>query len=516
MYRYSLTSRPLVADPSGVRSVAPPGRLGSLSWLWVTLLCAMLASTARAAPGDLIASFPGTVHDLAVHPTNPELYATTDGGVLVIDTISLAQVGIIPLSAAPRGIATSPEGTKLYVVHSASPELSIIDLVTLQVVGSVALPRPGFDIEAGNQGRLYVTPGGGAGYGGIMQVDATTGTFELEFTEGVFVYYSGLLQISPDRNTLYFGNVGISPGTLASFDVSTATPVKLFQSAHGSLGSNGQDLGLSPTGEHIYYAVGGGNGVLAPYDIARIRTSDMTPQGALVTGAYPREITTSPDGAFAYAVHASGHIDVWDTDTQIQLGEYTTSGQASELMTDRSGTRLFAAFPAELRVFEAEGVEEILDEDGDGVDDGIDNCPGLSNPDQADDDGDGLGNPCDPFPDDANHALAQCTESLGETQALLGACETDLGTCSDAPDACSEALPGDADGDGEYDAGDACPGTPEGIAVDAAGCSRQQFCEGSGSSFHTCRSLDWQNDEPGDWRPDDCAWSSGTGTCNAK
>lgn len=48
-------------------------------------------------------------------------------------------------------------------------------------------------------------------------------------------------------------------------------------------------------------------------------------------------------------------------------------------------------------------VEPIIDRDGDGIADAIDNCPDIFNPGQADFDGDGIGDACDP--DDDNDGI---------------------------------------------------------------------------------------------------------------
>lgn len=61
-------------------------------------------------------------------------------------------------------------------------------------------------------------------------------------------------------------------------------------------------------------------------------------------------------------------------------------------------------------------------------------------------------------------------------------------------------VPPDADGDGEVDATDRCPGTPAGAEVDGDGCSLLQFCAlfdaTTRDGARRCRKADWANDEP--------------------
>jgi hypothetical protein len=87
------------------------------------------------------------------------------------------------------------------------------------------------------------------------------------------------------------------------------------------------------------------------------------------------------------------------------------------------------------------------DGDGDGVPDEIDNCPGVSNPDQIDTDHDGLGDACDP--DDDNDGVL---DGVDNCPLVYNPDQTDTDG-----DGVGDACSGDDDGDGVPDATDNCP-----------------------------------------------------------
>jgi DNA-binding beta-propeller fold protein YncE len=314
--------------------------------LFALLLC---ASPALAQGDQLAASYPLAASKFAQHPSQPRLYASVpnQNAVAVIDTQSLALVSTVFVGSNPRGLALSPDGATLFVATSGATQLARLDTSTLQLLTPIPLPTLPSDVEVGLNGIAFVTPAPQTT--GIMQVDTLNGQYLGEFSLTVFVYGGGMLEISPDRATLYFANVGLSPGTLAAFDVSTATPALLYKNPHGALGSNGQDLALSGDGSFISYACGGGN---FGYDIFKISTAGFGVLGSFLTGPYPREVVFDPAGTRAFAVHTAGHIDVFDAQTFLSLREIATTGESSELAVDATGRYLFAAFDTELRVWD--------------------------------------------------------------------------------------------------------------------------------------------------------------------
>lgn len=108
-----------------------------------------------------------------------------------------------------------------------------------------------------------------------------------------------------------------------------------------------------------------------------------------------------------------------------------------------------ALVPACTRLLDLPSTTGIIDGDGDFVDDSVDNCPDVANPDQADADGDGIGDAC-----------ASCRTGQ----------DLDRDGIDDGCDACKLGRNDlDEDADGVADACDTCPAVADPTNADADG-----------------------------------------------
>ncbi len=155
---------------------------------------------------------------------------------------------------------------------------------------------------------------------------------------------------------------------------------------------------------------------------------------------------------------------------------YLTSVDAVETLT---GYDFFQNLPDPYeRCVEAgiNGVNPPLDTDNDGIPDTADNCPFVSNTNQADLDHDGLGDACDP--DDDNDGVADAADNC-PTVANANQADGDSDGIGDACDPNPNDGPtGDLDGDGVFNNVDNCPTTPNSDQLNTDGDSFGNACDG--------------------------------------
>ncbi len=392
------------------------------------LLGLNLISMATMAGGELVKSFNIAVNAFVKSPNSNLIYATTtDDSVVVIDMDTLSIFDTISVGSSPKDLAISRNGKTLYVSLSGTQQIAEVDLTT-KAVSHIDLPSSPYEVEVGN-GYLYVTPDFDGGTS-IMRV-SLAGHQVTEFGDASGFnhqggYQGGLLEISPDKNSLYVGT-GINLAytsqysaywswNLEKYNLSANQPQLVLQNSRQRFDGVSHDLALSTDGRQIYYAVDGGN--LGAYEITPFDTSDFSTVTAFSHGNAlredPKQITNSPDDSLAYAAFAGGNIVVLNAKTFEKITEYQTDGVPDDLIVDRTGDYLLAAFPGQVRIYTAENVTVVYhDTDQDNLDAILDNCPNDFNPDQSDLDIDGIGDVSD-SPDPIQFETASYSVDEGE------------------------------------------------------------------------------------------------------
>jgi len=182
------------------------------------------------------------------------IYATvqSENSVAVINAHTL-QSTLVPIGSDPTGLALSSDGSTLYVANDGSNFLGVMSTATNAVGSPIPLGsgvNP-YDVQTGTNNRLWVLTGGPNTPGVIEQINATTGASTGPNAGGA---YDGDIRISPDGNTLYYGDYGLSPSSESKFNVSGTTPSTLWTA---SLGGNGQEVQLSHDGTLVAFPEGG-------------------------------------------------------------------------------------------------------------------------------------------------------------------------------------------------------------------------------------------------------------------
>lgn len=283
-------------------------------WLCFGFTC-LLTISANAGTSRIVATVNvgDTPAGIAITPDNRFAYVANNnndgipGGdtvsVINLQTNTVQQTISDPSFNEPYTITINAEGTKAYVTNSNSTTITIIDIASRAVIGTIG----GFDGPSG----MVISPNGKIAYvnnyGGPSGVGSGNGTtvsiVSLITNTIIGTITVGLapasLAITPDGAFVYTinyvdGNPGT--GTMSIIQTSNNTVVGTIPGFSGPFA-----IAITPNGKFAYITNFGSNNfspVGTTVSVVNLKTNQVV--ATIHLGIQPSGIAITPDGRFAY------------------------------------------------------------------------------------------------------------------------------------------------------------------------------------------------------------------------
>lgn len=238
----------------------------------VTLGLALLAAACTSGPAERAGSQAGWTHVAAS--------LESDGQVAIIDPAAGTVVARIDVGKRPRGMRTSPDGTRLYVALSGSP-------IAPPGVDPSTLPPPDRSSD------------------GIGVIDLERRTLVQTLPSG---QDPEAFDISPDGHTLYISNE--ETAEMTALDLETGQVKGVVK-----VGEEPEGVGVRPDDAVVYVTCEETNEVVA------VDTRTLQVIAHMPTGGRPRWVVFTPDGSRAFvSAEAGGSIAEIDAQRHEILG----------------------------------------------------------------------------------------------------------------------------------------------------------------------------------------------------
>jgi len=232
---------------------------------------------------------------------------TSSDDVWVVDLTCQSVVAVIPVGDDPRGIAASPDGSRVFVANRFDNTISVIATATRTVVQTIdlgastnATATEPYDVVVSPDGaRLYVAMKNGGsenGDGTVVFVDLPSGNIVKEVILDSAASPEGIA-ISPDGNRLY---VGARTSRIYIVDVPTQS---YFADAPGV---PTRELVVTPDGQFVFARN------------SAVRASNNPVHNVISLGLSTwlgeRGIVISPDGSRLFSVDEGQEVRVHGVD----------------------------------------------------------------------------------------------------------------------------------------------------------------------------------------------------------
>ncbi|WP_046727704.1 hypothetical protein [Streptomyces humi] len=269
---------------------------------------AVLFSSAALAAAPAYADTSGllpvkSVGDIVVDGAHQQVFISdpSNGKIVVTDYSGNVLKQLTTDLSGVDGLELSADSGTLYAAVQDKDAIAVIDTATDTETTRYAVGDKPLSVALAG-GKLWFGYGGDAG-GNIGSVDLAGDQHEVTLNQDNSWYSAPVLDAAPGSDILVAGQLGLSPATVASYDVSSGTAAKLASTREA--GSNLGDLQVTPDGKDVVVASG------APYYHQVFKTSDLNEDGKYTTTAYPNSVAIAPDGTVAGGSFAWYDPDVY-------------------------------------------------------------------------------------------------------------------------------------------------------------------------------------------------------------
>src|ERR1700720_4627706 len=218
------------------------------------------ASTTSSPPPAPAQPAPPKIPDVGLYVTNE-----MSGDLTVIDAATLTPVATIPLGKRPRGLASSPDGTRLYVALSGSPNAG-------PGVDEKTLPPPDRSAD------------------GIGIVDLQQGKLLNVLPSGTDPEQ---LAVSSDGKRIFVANEDAAKASIV--DVASGQITESFK-----IGDEPEGVSVEPSGRRVW-VTSEGDGAVFVIDLAAHKVAK-----SVKVGARPVSLAFLPAGSRAYVPAENG------------------------------------------------------------------------------------------------------------------------------------------------------------------------------------------------------------------
>jgi YVTN family beta-propeller protein len=242
------------------------------------------------------------------------------------------------IGGQPRGIAASPDGSRVYVSNFQNNTLSMIDTATNTVTDTIPVGTGPVGVAVALDGtKVYVV---NSGNDSVSVVNTATNTVQTTISVGREPLE---IALTPDGKQAYVTNHNENDNSVSVLNLGTNTVLTTVLVGKGPNG-----VAVSPDNTMVYvvnYGTDNENG----NSVTALDRASNTVTGTVQVGLQPAKVAFSPDSTKAYVSNSvSNSISVIDTASLTIVDTITVGGggpaeQPDGLVVGTGGARLYVA-----------------------------------------------------------------------------------------------------------------------------------------------------------------------------